>query len=251
MSKGISRYDIDDAEVVDAVELKSDGSTVFITGVSIVSTTSSTKRVVASGTYFLNDQSQKLEPDDIVVITGTSPSGAGDGTYTVSSVVDDTTFVVVEAIADSTGGTADIKYPPGSLHVGINTSGFYGSTKTNVQDVLKEVDAKSEDNITVRHKALRHLIHFIDSGPCDGFASGAYLEQLPPASVFPTSSVWWESSAKLKKIVEFSVTYNANKTPNVEVWKVYASDGSTVLATVTDTMSYSAIFELSRTRVIS
>jgi hypothetical protein len=36
-----------------------------------------------------------------------------------------------------------------------------------------------------------------------------------------------------------------------EQWKVYDVDGSTVLATVTDSISYSGVFETSRTRTIT
>lgn len=89
-----------------------------------------------------------------------------------------------------------------------------------------------------------------EGGPYEGFTSGAYLETLPSADPFPTSFIWWESSAKLKKIVEETVTYNANKTVATDEWKVYDTDGTTVLATVTDTISYSGVFETSRTRTV-
>jgi len=101
------------------------------------------------------------------------------------------------------------------------------------------------------HKVLRQLIHFIDNGPAEGFVSGAYREILPSADPFPTSEIWWESSSKTKKIVELTITRNANKIPTAEEWKVYDTDGSTVLATVTDTISYTGIFETSRTRAIT
>ena len=100
------------------------------------------------------------------------------------------------------------------------------------------------------HRILRQLIHFIDEGPAEGFVSGAYKETLPSASVFPTSVIWWESSSKLKKIVEHTMTWTGvNLTTSV--WMVYDTDGSTVLATVTDTISYSGIFETTRTRTIA
>lgn len=100
------------------------------------------------------------------------------------------------------------------------------------------------------HKILRQLIHFIDDGPAEGFASGAYRETLPSAAVFPTSVIWWESSSKLKKIVEKSITWSgANAT--VIKWEVYDTDGLTVLATVTDAIGYSGIFETTRTRTIA
>lgn len=101
------------------------------------------------------------------------------------------------------------------------------------------------------HKALRQLIHLAHNGPFEGFTSGAYLETTPAANPFPTSFIWYESSAKLKKIVEETVTYNANKTIATDTWKVYDTDGSTVLVTVTDTITYSDVFETSRTRTVT
>jgi hypothetical protein len=99
------------------------------------------------------------------------------------------------------------------------------------------------------HKILRQLIHFIEEGPGEGFASGAYREVTGTA--FPTTIVWWESAAKLKKIVERLITWAAAKA-TVDKWKIYDSaDGSTVLWTVTDTISYNGVFETNRTRSIA
>lgn len=100
------------------------------------------------------------------------------------------------------------------------------------------------------HKTLRQLIHFIDDGPAEGFASGAYKETLPAGSPFPTSEIWYESSAKLKKIVELTTTWSGPLITQEE-WKMYDTDGSSLLATVTDSIGYSGIFETSRTRTIA
>lgn len=102
-----------------------------------------------------------------------------------------------------------------------------------------------------QHKTLRQLIHFIDDGPAGGFASGAYQETLPSGNPFPTSVTWYTDATKTDKIVELSITRNSNQTPATEVWEMYDTDGSTVLTTVTDTISYSGIIETSRTRTIA
>ena len=47
--------------------------------------------------------------------------------------------------------------------------------------------------------------------------------------------------AAIKRVAEFKIRRGL----------IYASDGTTVLATVTDTISYSGIFETGRTRVIA
>ncbi|MGE3319989.1 MAG: hypothetical protein AB7I18_11910 [Candidatus Berkiella sp.] len=101
------------------------------------------------------------------------------------------------------------------------------------------------------HQTLRQLIHFMNEGPANGFLTGAYKEILPVANPFPTSIIWWESSAKLKKIVEKTYIYNPNKTPATISWAMYAVDGITVIATVSDAITYSGVFETSRLRTIS
>lgn len=102
------------------------------------------------------------------------------------------------------------------------------------------------------HETLRQLIHLADGGgPFEGFVTGAYEEYTPSADPFPTSAIWWTDSGKTSKIVEQTVTYNGNKTINTSEWKVYDTDGTTVLATVTDAFAYSGIFELNRTRAIA
>lgn len=120
--------------------------------------------------------------------------------------------------------------------------------KNNTVKTLTELAAAGSGITAAQHKILRQLIHFIDNGPAEGFTSGAYKELT--GTVFPTAIVWWESSSKLKKIVEKLITWTGVN-PTTEAWKVYDTDGTTVLATVTDTISYSGIFETSRTRVIA
>jgi len=94
------------------------------------------------------------------------------------------------------------------------------------------------------HKVLRQLIHFIEDGPTES----AYREIT--GTLFPSAIIWWESSSKLKKIVERLLTWTGIDL-TTDQWKMYDTDGSSVLATVTDTVSYSGVFETSRTRVKS
>lgn len=105
------------------------------------------------------------------------------------------------------------------------------------------------------HRTLRQLIHFIDNGPAEGFASGAYKETLPSANPFPTTVTWWESSSKSKRIVEKTITRSgggaSNVAPTPIVWDIYDTDGTTKLATVSDAVTYSGVFETSRTRTIT
>lgn len=112
-------------------------------------------------------------------------------------------------------------------------------------------DAKFRtDNVIVgieEHKTLRQLIHFIGDGPAEGFVSGAYRETT--GVLKPTSVVWYTDSGKTAKIVERLLTWTGNNL-TVDKWKIYDTDGSTVLWTVTDTISYAGVTETSRTRAI-
>lgn len=237
----ISRSDVSDVDFVDAEELLSDGNDIYKSSVTVVSVVSATKTVTVSGGLEYDDF--QVRPDDVVDIE----SNVAAGTYTVDSVVSDTQFTVKESIVDATGGTADFKYRAGALSVGVDSSNMVFSSSSNLQSVLEDLDY----GLSSGHETLRHLIHFIDDGPAGGFASGAYKETLPAADPFPSSVIWWESSSKLKKIVELSITRNSNKLPTSEVWKMYESDGTTVKTTVTDSISYSGVFETYRTRTIA
>jgi len=99
-----------------------------------------------------------------------------------------------------------------------------------------------------QHKVLRQLIHFIDDGPAEGFASGAYKETV--GTPWPSSETWYTASDKLHKIVELTITRDAAQKPTTEVWKVWDA-GDVLLATITDVISYTGIFETSRTRTIA
>ncbi len=101
------------------------------------------------------------------------------------------------------------------------------------------------------HETLRQLIHFIDQGPGDGFASGAFKEILPTGSPFPASVTWYLDVGKTKKLVEKFIFYNANQFPVTISWNMYDTDGVTIIHNVTDTIVYSSAFESTRTRTIS
>ncbi len=96
----------------------------------------------------------------------------------------------------------------------------------------------------------RKLAYFIDEGPSvQALGASSYKEVVGGA--FPTSEIWWTTSAKLVKIVELAITRDAEQKPTIEVWKLYSADGLTVVEQITDTFAYSGPFEQSRTRSIS
>lgn len=100
------------------------------------------------------------------------------------------------------------------------------------------------------HEALRQLVHLAEgSGPFEGFATGAV--RVIAGGPFPSSITWYTDNTLTSKIVEKLITYNPNKTPATIYWAVYGVDGTTVLATAMDTISYSGAFEVTRVRVFA
>ncbi len=132
-----------------------------------------------------------------------------------------------------------------------NYTGLFLTDGYTITQSLQQLSDSATGISSANHAALRQLIHLADGkgGPFEEFLSGAYREIL--GGVFPTSVIWWESSAKLEKIVEKNITRNSNQTPSSIEWKVYDIDGVTVLATATDSISYTGIFETSRTRIMT
>lgn len=256
MANRLSKADIVDLDLLDAPELSSDGNFLFLSTscVSVVAG-SITVSLASDGEGLLTGYDHPVEPGDIVRIVG---STAADGQYTIATVVSDTQFTVSTAIPDSTGGTVNYYYRAGALRIGVDASSFthVSTSSTNLQTVLNELDllvggSSSAALTEALHPQLRQLIHLADGeGPFEGFATGAFQETLPAGTPFPTSTTWWTNSAKTHKIVEELVSYNPNKTIATDVWKVYDVDGSTVMAQVTDTITYSGVFETSRLRAI-
>jgi hypothetical protein len=257
----IRKEDIDDNDFVDAYELISDGygvNSIYLS-TTCVSTTSGTKTVVinlasdSQGIYYSIDH--PAQPNDIVWISGTS-GGAGDGYFTIATIVDDVTFTINETIGSSTGGNVRFQYRAGAANVGYDSRGDCVITHNTVQEALKDLDTaicnQSGGLTPSEHETLRQLIHLADGagGPYEGFPTNAYRETLPTSDPFPTSVIWWTSAAKVAKYVEKFITYNGNKTPATIQWKAYGTDGVTLLATVTDTITYSGVFELYRVRGI-
>lgn len=241
--------DVVDQDFFDAYELASDGYLSYLS-TTIISTTSGTKTIVINNPFdgigILYSKDHPTQIGDIVFLNGTS-GGLSDGYFTVASIIDDTSFTVVENIATTTGGNINFIYPSGASKIGFDSTGLTKTTANNLQLAIKDLDLSTVDYN--EHETLRQLIHFIDEGPANGFISGSYKETT--GLIFPTSIIWYVDNTKTQKIVEKTVVWTG-VVPTTITWKVYSEDGVTVAHTVSDSISYTNnIFETSRTRTIS
>lgn len=223
----ISWTDIVDVDIVDAFELASDGTAVYVI-LTVVSTTTGTKVVVvnlaADGEGILYGKDHPAEVDDTVVITGTS-GGSGDGTFTIASIIDDTTFIVNEAIGTSTGGSATFMYPVGAGKVGFDPTGLLHTTATNVQDAIKDMDtAISASGVT----SDDFLLVVEPPAPHNNYTN------TKTGSII-TQEVWQRLDTTKIKSIDY--TYTSGKV-STEVRKIFAANGITITAQATITYTY-------------
>jgi len=241
-------------DIITAPELLSDGygpDSIYLS--TVLSTTSATQTITvnlpADDISLLYEGDFQINPDDIIYLFDTQPGGIADGYYTVNTVLSDDTLLVNETLANSTDGYIQFRFPAGANLVGVDSQGMVTVTGDTVQEAIAELDAGKISPFD--HEIIRQLIHFIDEGPGDGFASGAYKVTLPSPSVFPTSIIWYTDNTEAYKIVEQTIIWTGI-VPTTITWQVYMEDGVTVAHTVSDSITYTNnIFESTRTRTIS
>lgn len=122
-----------------------------------------------------------------------------------------------------------------------------GAGEFKLRDAIGVFNPRASAGFTAEdHKALLQLIHFIDEGPAEDFATGA--TKTVTGGVFPTQVLWRRSDNT--KLVQQDVAWTG-VVPTTVTWRVFGPDGTSVLATVTDTITYSGVFETGRTRSIA
>jgi len=116
---------------------------------------------------------------------------------------------------------------------------------------LTQLAAAGSGVTEAAHKTLLQLIHFLDEGPAKGFTSGA--TKTVTGGLFPTLIEWKRQDGTL--LVEKTITRSGGGAtkmkPTPVVWKLYDTDGTTVLETVSDVITYGGINETGRVRTIS
>jgi hypothetical protein len=211
-----------DTDFVEEMELLSDGTISQSGPFNISSVTSSTKVIVVTSGKFEDD---RVAGGDILQISGGT---ANDGSYTVASVTDNNTIVVVEAVSDAgAAGAVETFYPPADEKVGIQDpggnyvhSGTYQTLDDHIKDGTAHQAAGGEDLDTLTHNLSEDM-----------------YEEFTYSGGQVSSVIHWTDSGKTTKIREQTFTYTGNKV-NTEVIKQYNSSG-TLKYTLTGTYTWS------------
>ncbi len=117
--------------------------------------------------------------------------------------------------------------------------------QTSGSAVWKDITSASSGISSDDHKSLRQLIHFIDEGPGDGFYNNPFREVV--GGLFPNRVTWWSDSNKTVRLFQTEIT-RSGIYPVTQNYKLYATDGFSILATATDTIFYQGAFEMARSR---
>ena len=145
-----------------------------------------------------------------------------------------------------------IEVNPNQDYVDAAGSTFQDGTSKDATVYLDRVNGchRQTDQIFPSSTFLSMLATLDDSGP----ACTAYLQLVGTAPFF-TGENWYSDAAMTKLIVSRQYTQSGGTatpiTPTPIVTKFYGADGVTVLATFTDTITYSGPFVVSKTRVRS
>ena len=193
-----------------------------------------------------------IDADGQITVGGTNVAAA---TVQVAGGVNTEILKLTQTTGESFGmfaGTADpsgsVTANAGSLFVRDTgaTAELYQNTSAGGSGTTWTQFSAGGGGITpAQHKALNDLIHFIDDGPADGFASGSVKDTAYSGGLV-TQEIWYTSGAKTQKIVQLDVTYTG-ALPTTEVWQMFDS-GGVLSVTLTDTIIYSGALETSRTR---
>lgn len=189
--------------------------------------------------------------------TGTGPlalGGAATGyqafasAFSTSTVVDfcttdGTNWEITQGTYLSASDTLTRDIVLSSSNAGALVSWGAGSKQVFVTFPAAQVNTQLS---SAQHKGLNDLIHFIDDGPADGFASGAYC--VTTGGPFATSTTWYTDTTQAFKIVSLVITRNAFQQPTAETWTQYNPDGITPNTVLVDTINYAGAFEINRTR---
>lgn len=154
------------------------------------------------------------------------------------------------SLAPSTSDNLSKGYELGSIWVvSASLDAYMLVSASNAAAQWKNITSGSSATGSVNpedHKTYRHLIHFINGGgPGDGFATNPFQEVIGTA--FPSRITWWTNANKTLKIFQTEIT-RSGIFPITQSYKIYDTDGVTLLKTATDIIYYNGAFETFRSR---
>ncbi len=220
----IRHPDVNLYDFYDAPELNSDSTVIYLT-LTVVSTVAPNivnVNLAANGEGILTGRDAPVHAasvqgfGDYVDITGTS-GGAGNGTFIVATVVTDTQFTVNGTVGNSTGGSANFRFPSGATDVG------YSQVKQNITSTNLVQPALTDVS---NHELL-------DNEPV---ATGTTYSVTRSGNRVTQET--WSNTLSTNTIKTIAYTYIGNKV-HQEVRTVFATDGVTIIAQATITYSYS------------
>lgn len=129
----------------------------------------------------------------------------------------------------------------------------HASQHANVNDSVAAIEAKLGTNLSNTATSIDYIANLFLLTQTE-HPSGTYREIEYTSSVFPLRTTWYVDSGKTIKLVQKELTYGGTISviPSVIVLRLYRGTGANVVArTITDTITYDGVLEISRTRIVS
>lgn len=123
----------------------------------------------------------------------------------------------------------------------------------NANDAIEAMQAKIGIDLSTTANTIDHIVRLFLLTSTE-HPSGFYAEcEKVPGKVFPLRVTWYTNSGKTIKLVEKEFAYGvAVHIPTTITMRLYnGTVANTVLRTITDTITYSTVFEVSRARVVT
>jgi hypothetical protein len=123
----------------------------------------------------------------------------------------------------------------------------------NANDAIEALESKLGIDLSTSTNTIDYIVRLFLL-TCTQHPAGTYAEyERVSGKVFPWRITWYTDSTKTIKLVEKEFTYGTNKpVPTTITMRLYnGTVANTVVRTITDTISYNQIFEVSRTRVVT
>jgi hypothetical protein len=85
---------------------------------------------------------------------------------------------------------------------------------------------------------------------CGPVLNGAVREITPAGALFPTNETWYRDATKTVVLLDLVYIRDPSGKPTQLIWLIYSLNG-VLVATVTDTITYSGLYEIQRVRTVT